>query len=247
MAIFKSEIPILLTLGAVAALCLILAITTFLIPAIVAFIYVPLFLILMLLAGAIFISRYFGEVIPLVDPEIQKDFAAPRHLVTLIIGIIFIVGFIASLITITSKRSKFKQIVPVLRIAKSFFWNNPYIIIFSIIFTILSIVFLLINIILLDLSQASKDEQISRWIPAAIIFIQILWTHGFMEALSDFFFESLAIHWYFRERRIENNEETCCSSLCLTFTMVIRHIGTIVFGHILAYIPETLNTMMGRC
>ena len=90
MAIFKSEIPILLTLGVVAALCLILAITTFLIPAIVAFIYVPLFLILMLLAGAIFISRYFGEVIPLVDPEIQKDFAAPRHLVTLIIGIIFI-------------------------------------------------------------------------------------------------------------------------------------------------------------
>ena len=68
LAIFKSEIPILLTMGAVAALCLILAITTFLIPAIVGFVYVPLFLILMLLAGSLFISRYFGETIPFVDP-----------------------------------------------------------------------------------------------------------------------------------------------------------------------------------
>ena len=29
--------------------------------------------------------------------------------------------------------------------------------------------------------------------------------------------------------------------------MIIKHIGTIVYGHILAYIPETLNTMFGRC
>lgn len=29
--------------------------------------------------------------------------------------------------------------------------------------------------------------------------------------------------------------------------MIAKHIGTIVFGHVLAYIPETLNTMLGRC
>ena len=28
--------------------------------------------------------------------------------------------------------------------------------------------------------------------------------------------------------------------------MVATHIGTIVFGHVLAYIPETFNTMLGR-
>ena len=61
---------------------------------------------------------------------------------------------------------------------------------------------LLVNIILLDLSQASHDDRMSKWIPAAVIFVEILWTHGFMEALSDFFFESVAIHWYFRDRRI---------------------------------------------
>ena len=137
--------------------------------------------------------------------------------------------------------------MPVLRIAKRFFWRNPYVLFYSFFFTLLSIVVLAANIILLDLSQATDETKISKWIPAAIVLLEMLWTHGFMEALSDFFFESVAIHWYFRERRIENNEETCCSSLCLTNSMMCRHIGTIVYGHILAYIPETLNTMLGRC
>ena len=28
---------------------------------------------------------------------------------------------------------------------------------------------------------------------------------------------------------------------------MFRHMGTIIFGHVLAYIPETLNTLLGRC
>jgi hypothetical protein len=38
-----------------------------------------------------------------------------------------------------------------------------------------------------------------------------------------------------------------CDTLVLTLQMIYKHIGTIVFGHVLAYLPETVNTLMGRC
>jgi hypothetical protein len=93
----------------------------------------------------------------------------------------------------------------------------------------------------------NTDNKVPPVIPAVIVIIEALWTHGFLEALSDFFFESIAIYWYFKKAREAEGEETCCSSLSLTLGKVCRHIGTIVFGHVLAYIPETLNTMLGRC
>jgi hypothetical protein len=34
-----------------------------------------------------------------------------------------------------------------------------------------------------------------------IIIVEILWTHGIMEGLSDFLFEAWAINWYFNKAK----------------------------------------------
>ena len=118
----------------------------------------------------------------------QEDYAAKGDVTTLIIGIAFLLGFLIALITICTKKSKFKHIVPVLKIAKSCFWSNCYIIIFSFIFSILSIAALAINYVLLSLTLTSKEPLIDPKITSAIIIVEIWMTHGVMEAISDFFF-----------------------------------------------------------
>lgn len=191
----------MLALGVVAAICIILVLTTFTIPLITTYIYIPLFLILMLFAGVIFLIRFFGQNIPFLSPDIQNNFAKTQSSVTLIIGIAFILGFIAAIVTIFTKRSKFKNILPVLRIAKQAFWPNCYMFIFSFIFTIISIGALMINVTLLGICIVRKDNLINPIITSVLVIIESLWTHGFLEALSDFFYQSIAIHWYYKTRR----------------------------------------------
>lgn len=201
MAITNSLIPIVLALLVVAAICLILVITTFTIPAIATYIYIPLFLILMLFAGVLFLIRFFGQTVPFLSSNIQNSFAQSQSPVTLIIGIAFIVGFLAAIFTIFGKRSKFANIVPVLRIAKAAFWPNCYMFIFSFIFTFVSIGALIANVSLLGICLGRKNNLISPIITSILVVIEALWTHGFLEALSDFFYQSIAIHWYYKTRR----------------------------------------------
>ena len=170
------------------AICLIVVMTSYLIPALAAYIYIPIFLLLMLFMGVLFVLRYFGINLPLISSDVQNSYATKGDLVTLIIGIAFLVGFISAIITIASKRSKFKNIVPVLRIAKAAFWPNCYLLIFSILFSIVSLALLTINYLLLDISQAKKEYLVDPKITGAVIIIELLWTHGIMEAVSDFFF-----------------------------------------------------------
>ncbi len=54
----------------VAALSLVIVITTFTIPALIAYFYMPLSLLSMLLFGVIFILRYFDINIPLIHDEL---------------------------------------------------------------------------------------------------------------------------------------------------------------------------------
>lgn len=75
LAIIEAVIPIILALAFVAAICVILVVTTFTIPAIATYIYIPLFLALMLFAGIIFLIRYFGQTIPFVNADIQNSYA----------------------------------------------------------------------------------------------------------------------------------------------------------------------------
>jgi hypothetical protein len=204
-------------------------------------------LLLMLFGGVIFLVRYFGPNIPFVPLEIQENFAETNSIFTLITGIAFIVSFLAAVCTIFSKRSKFSSIMPVLRIARAAFWPNCYMFIFSFVFTVISIGALAANVALLGVVLTRKNSLIHPAVTSSFIIVEFLWTHGLLEALSDFFYESIAIHWYFKRRREIEKEETFCDTLMLTFKMIFRHIGTISFGHVLAYVPETLNTMIGRC
>lgn len=40
--------------------------------------------------------------------------------------------------------------------------------------------------------------------------------------------------------------DMCLDTLLLTFKMIVTHIGTISFGHVLAYNPEIVNTILGK-
>ena len=188
LAIIHAVIPIVLALAFVAAICVILVITTFTIPAIATYIYIPLFLALMLFSGIIFLIRFFGGTIPFVSADIQNNFAEGHSWATLVIGIAFIVGFLAAIITIFTKRSKFANILPVLNISRAAFWPNCYMFIFSFLFTIISIGALVVNITLLSLCLTKKSNLIHPAITVSLVVIESLWTHGFLEALSDFFY-----------------------------------------------------------
>lgn len=250
LAISSSLLEIVASLLVVVALCIILVLTTFLIPALVAYLYVPLFLALMLLISIIFLVRYFGQTVPFLDSSIQDQYAQKQSYFTLVAGVLFLLGFLASIITLISKRGKFKNIVPVLQISKACFWDNFYLLFASILFSALSIAALTCNVMLLQVSQVKEASQhyVDQRILTVLIVVEALWTHGVLEALSDFFFQSVAIHWYFGKRReIDGETHGCCYNLCQTIKLIFIHCGSITFGHIRAYIPETLNTMLGRC
>ena len=110
----------------------------------------------------------------------------------------------------------------------------------SIILSIISVVIWYFNVYFLEISQDKKDSQhyIDTRIMTLIIIVEILWTHGFMEGLSDFIFESLAIHWYFNKAKYGENYSRCGRNCSNTLSLVFKHIGTILFGGINAYIPE---------
>lgn len=70
-----------------------------------------------------------------------------------------------------------------------------------------------------------------------IIIIEILWTHGFMEGLADFIFESLGIYWYFNQAKFGEGYSRCGRNLTKSVSLVFTHMGTISLGAINAYIP----------
>lgn len=125
----------------------------------------------MLFAGVLFLIRFFGQNVPFLSLDIQNKFAKTQSSVTLIIGLAFIVGFIAAIITIFTKRSKIKNILPVLKIARTVFWSNCYMFIFSFIFTFISIGALIINISLLGICLVRKDNLISPIITSILVII----------------------------------------------------------------------------
>lgn len=71
----------------------------------------------------------------------------------------------------------------------------------SIILSVFSLIIWYFNVYFLEISQNKKDSQhyIDTRIMTLIIIVEVLWTHGVMEGISDFIFESIAIHWYFNK------------------------------------------------
>jgi hypothetical protein len=134
----------------------------------------------MLFAGIIFLIRYFGQTIPFVSQDNQSNYVKSQSVVTLIIGLAFLIGFLAAVITIFTKRSKFANIMPILKISRIVFWNNFYVFIFSFIFTIISIGALVANVIILGFYLTRENRLVSQVVPAILVIIEGLWTHGFL-------------------------------------------------------------------
>lgn len=196
-------------------------------------------MLLMVTIGAGFLYRYFGNKLPLISDDIQANYP-PQTLSSLVLGIGFILGFLVSILVICIKESRFKSITTILRVAKICFWDNFYILFVAFGLTIISILALLVNLTLLKIGQHTTDDTVvvPRLIYSVIIIVEMLWTHGYLQSYSDFIFESIAVHWYYNEvPNIEKGYSAIGKNLCPSISLSFKHIGTIVFSHILAYIP----------
>lgn len=118
---------ILIGLGVATAICILMVVTTYVLPEISAYLYIPLCLLLMLVLGCGFLYRFFGNRLPFLDPEIQKSYINKYSFLTLVCGVGFIVGFVISLVVILSKQQRIKFIVASLKLAKLCFWDNCYV------------------------------------------------------------------------------------------------------------------------
>jgi len=100
----------------------------------------------------------------------------------------------------------------------------------------------------------SAPDVIPHHILAALVVVGIIWNHGIMESLSDFLFQSFTILWYFNNKKYGPNPEnpdggysSCCSNFYPSLRYAFRHLGTIIFGSIYAFIPDSCNFMMNTC
>lgn len=118
---------ILIGLGVAAAVCIVMVLTTYVVPEVSAYLYIPLCLLLMLVLGTGFLYRFFGNRLPFLSTEIQKSYINKYSFLTLVCGIGFLAGFLISLIVILSKQQRIKFIVASLKLAKLCFWDNCYV------------------------------------------------------------------------------------------------------------------------
>jgi hypothetical protein len=246
LAISNSILYIVLSLACVVAVCFVLVLISFVIPSVSAYIVIPLILLLMLLLGAGFIYSFFGQALPFVNEEFQQTYATSHSVISLVVGVAFILGFVVSLVVIVLKQQRIKFVVAALSLAKICFWDNCYMIFLSFGLSALSLAALYCNLRLLEISELQKQGQhyIDKRISSLLILVEMLWTHGFLQAYADFLFQSIAIHWYFNEKKYEGGYSRIGKNLCPSVGLSMRHMGSIVFGWILAYIPESYNVLM---
>jgi len=249
LAITSSILYIVLSVACVTAVSFILVIVSFIIPAASAYIVIPLVLLLMLLLGAAFLYSFFGKQLPLVDKNFQETYATAHSLVSLFVGLAFLAGFVVSLVVIVLKQQRIKFIVAVLRLAKTCFWDNCYMIVLSFGLSAVSLAALYGNLRLLEISELQKEGQhyIDKRVFSLLILVEMLLTHGFLQAYADFLFQSIAIHWYFNEKKHAGKYSRIGMNLCPSLGLSVRHMGTIVFGWILAFVPESFNVLMHQC
>lgn len=152
LAIANAIEYIVLSLGCVVALSLLLVLTSFVLPAVSAYIFIPLMLLLMLALGGGFLYRFFGQQLPFVSEDLQAEYAATHSVVSLVVGVGFLLGFVVSLCVILAKQQRIKFIVAALSLAKICFWENIYMIFLSVAMSAVSVAALYVNLRLLEVS-----------------------------------------------------------------------------------------------
>lgn len=132
-------------------------------------------------------------------------------------------------------------------ISKACFLDNWWITFVSFLLSMLSLTALNLNISLIWKTQYSEDTFfLSNSLMFVIIICETLLTHGLIEAFSDFIFESVTIYWYFNETKRGQNYHRIIN-LFESLRLVFFHFSSIIYGFILAFIPEKLNSLLNKC
>ena len=74
IALGKSFVEICLALVCVIALCFVMVIISFIVPQIVAYIFIPISLIFTFLLGSAFLYVYFGQTLPFLSEANQSKY-----------------------------------------------------------------------------------------------------------------------------------------------------------------------------
>jgi hypothetical protein len=255
---------ILIGLGVATALCVLMVVTTYLLPEVSAYLYIPLCLLLMLVLGAGFLYRFFGNRLPFLNPEIQKSYINKFSLLTLVCGAGCLLGFLVSLAVILAKQQRIKFIVASLKLAKLCFWDNCYVFGVSVVLSGVTMAAYYANIQFTRFAMVQKRglETVERYHLINLVIFEALWTHGFLKSYSDFLFQAISLHWYYsasRHQLTHNRHEELPSpsqdsgysglkeNLLPSLALSVRHMGTIVFGSLLAYFPEFVNSFLNSC
>lgn len=190
-------------------LCLVVVITTYIIPAIAAYLFIPIMLVMMMLLGVGFIYRYFGHHLPFVNQQFQSAYVASYDTVFLIIGILFLIGFVVALIVVLSRQNRIKFIYAMLKLAKICFWQNIFVFAVAIVLSAISIGMMTLNIYIIAMSikeNATATGVIYNWPLILVVLAEMLWTHGVMQAYSDFLYQSIGVFWYFNSYKYRDEE-----------------------------------------
>lgn len=187
-------------------LCLIVVVTIYIIPAIAAYLFIPIMLTMMLVLGVGFVYRYFGHNLPFVNRQFLTAYVAAYDTVFLIIGILFLIGFLVALVVVLAKQNRIKFIYAMLKLAKICFWQNVYVFGVSIVLSGISIGMMYINIYVIAMSITSPTGQyvVYDWRLLSVVLIEMLWTHGVMQAYSDFLYQSIGVYWYFNSHKYQD-------------------------------------------
>lgn len=70
-----------------------------------------------------------------------------------------------------------------------------------------------------------------------IVLVEMAWTHGYIQALSNFLFEAITVYWYYAEKNFGDNYSRVSKCLLPSLGLTCRHMGTIVYGSVIAWIP----------
>jgi hypothetical protein len=79
-------------------------ILSFIIPELVAYIFIPISLILSLIIGSSFIYVYFGKTLPFLSPQKQAKFIDKNSWLALGCGVLFLAAFLIIILVIITKK-----------------------------------------------------------------------------------------------------------------------------------------------
>ena len=170
--------------------------------------------------------------------------------ILLLVGGLFAVAAIISLLTICYRLAQIRFVVIMLKIARECVVQNMFMPLVSVLLAGVCVGVFYLNTKILNQSLAlvdlvpgnhqAHDQIMSRasgTILGVIWVIQFLWTHGVLISMIHFVFESWTTFWYYNSLVAGLGG---FSNFTSTLRLVVIHFGTIVFGACYPYYSQSL-------